>query len=143
MTDRKIIVVTGCRDWDDFDAVQVFLLAEFFDHQELVTFVGDCPTGVDLTVRAFVSSFDAVGRKSTLRVFSADWKKNGRSAGPIRNREMLMAAKSLQAEDESEETELECFAFWDGKSRGTLDCITQATGLGISVRVVPKMGAIR
>lgn len=45
--------------------------------------------------------------------FPANWKKFGRSAGPIRNREMANAADAV-------------LAVWDGESRGTNDMINQA-----------------
>jgi hypothetical protein len=68
--------------------------------------VGDCPTGVDWAVgRAIKAAFLPV------LVFRADWKKHGRRAGPIRNREMLEAADWL-------------IAFPGG--RGTANCVAQA-----------------
>ena len=60
-----------------------------------------------------------------VRAFPADWKQHGRSAGPIRNRMMLDQDPDL------------VFAFWDGKSRGTLDTITEATRRGIRVEIIP------
>lgn len=43
----------------------------------------------------------------------ADWNKHGRSAGPIRNRQMALYADAL-------------IAIWDGNSQGTEDMIEQA-----------------
>lgn len=44
----------------------------------------------------------------------ANWELHGKAAGPIRNSEMLNSDIDL------------VFAFWDGKSRGTMDMITKA-----------------
>lgn len=52
----------------------------------------------------------------------ADWGRYGLGAGPIRNRKMAERATHL-------------IAFWDGRSRGTLDMITVATELGLEVEV--------
>ena len=57
--------------------------------------------------------------------YPADWGKHGRSAGPIRNAQMVANA------------DIAVFV-WDGKSRGTKDCISKArmAGLKVFVRVV-------
>ena len=55
---------------------------------------------------------DALGEKIanrqniSIKMFSADWNKYGRSAGPIRNKEMVKYADAL-------------IAVWNGKSKGT------------------------
>jgi len=46
------------------------------------------------------------------KIFEADWKKYGRTAGLIRNSQIVDAADNV-------------VAFWDGKSKGTLDTITK------------------
>ena len=52
----------------------------------------------------------------------ADWNKYGKSAGPVRNQEMAMAADAL-------------IAFWDGSSRGTKDMISKAVTAGLEMHV--------
>ena len=54
--------------------------------------------------------------------FPALWLKFGKSAGPIRNKEMLKKADAL-------------LAIWNGKSKGTLDMITISKKKGIKVFV--------
>jgi len=48
--------------------------------------------------------------------FPANWKEYGKSAGPIRNQEMIDYAEAA-------------IYFWDGKSKGTLDCINRAKNI--------------
>jgi len=81
---------------------------------------GDCKTGADAIV-------DRVARQYgyTVETHPADWEKHGKAAGPIRNGVMTLLGADL------------CLAFWDGFSRGTLDCITQAVKTGIPVRIIP------
>lgn len=62
-----------------------------------------------------------------LKVFPAEWKKYGRGAGPVRNRQMLQYAL--------EEKPL-IIAFWNGVSPGTKDMIRQAEDAGAEVRIV-------
>lgn len=64
-----------------------------------------------------------------LSVFPADWEKNGRSAGYIRNVEMAKFA----IEDNSYGV---LVAFWNGKSKGTKHMIDTAHKYGLKVYVV-------
>lgn len=56
-----------------------------------------------------------------ISVFPADWKKHGRAAGPIRNKEMACYADSL-------------ILIWDGKSRGSNSMRNIAIGKGLTVK---------
>ncbi len=58
------------------------------------------------------------------RPYRADWKLHGKSAGIIRNIEMLDEQPKL------------VLAFWDGESRGTAHVISEARKRGIRVHVV-------
>jgi len=54
--------------------------------------------------------------------FPADWNAYGKAAGYIRNRKMAEYADAL-------------IAFWDGKSRGTLNMISLAKECGLQIRI--------
>lgn len=58
-----------------------------------------------------------------IEVFPADWDGLGRSAGYMRNMEMLDSNVDR------------VIAFWDGKSRGTKHTINEAWRRGIPVRI--------
>ena len=60
-------------------------------------------------------------------MFKPEWKRYGRAAGPIRNKEMLKYAE--------EETPI-VVAFWDGTSRGTKNMISVAQNDGAEVHVI-------
>jgi hypothetical protein len=64
----------------------------------------------------------AVHNDIPYELWLADWEKHGKSAGPIRNRQMAQNAEAL-------------IAFWDGRSRGTKHMINTARKLGLEVRV--------
>jgi hypothetical protein len=55
-------------------------------------------------------------------VMKAQWKRHGKSAGPIRNEKMANYADRL-------------VAFWDGKSKGTEHMIKYAKSIGMYVVV--------
>ncbi len=59
-----------------------------------------------------------------LDVFPADWERDGKAAGFIRNQRMIDVGADL------------VIAFWDGKSNGTRHTITRAEHAGIPVEVV-------
>ena len=71
----------------------------------------------------------AAGHVIGVSVYDADWRKYGKAAGPIRNREMLDQEKPDSV-----------LAFWDGNSLGTLDMIREATKRGIPVEVYGPRG---
>lgn len=58
-----------------------------------------------------------------LRRFPADWDRNGKAAGIIRNAQMAANADAL-------------IAFWDGKSRGTRNMIETAKKKGLAIRII-------
>jgi hypothetical protein len=60
-------------------------------------------------------------------VFKPDWKKYGRAAGPIRNKEMYQYALGDKPM---------VIAFWDGNSKGTKSMIDIASKDGAKVHVV-------
>lgn len=62
-------------------------------------------------------------RHYVVKRFEAEWDKEGKAAGPIRNEKMAKYADCL-------------IAFWDGKSIGTKDMINKATANNLSVRVI-------
>jgi hypothetical protein len=61
--------------------------------------------------------------KLGLMVIPANWKKDGKAAGPIRNKGMALMAD-------------EVVAFWDGYSRGTMNMISIAKKAGLIVHVI-------
>lgn len=62
-------------------------------------------------------------RDYQLQRFPADWNKNGRGAGFMRNMDMANYSDAL-------------IAFWDGASRGTEHMIKTAKNKGLSVRII-------
>ena len=98
-------------------------------------------------VRAFVNALDAAStvvsggapgvdtvaadaaheRGLAVTIFLADWDKHDRKAGPLRNKQIVDASDQI-------------IAFWDGKSRGTLNSILLATNAGKPVKIFDSQG---
>lgn len=113
------VIIAGCRDFADYE-----LLKEKCDfylqnkEKEDIVIVSGHASGADALGERYAQE-----RGYRLDVYPADWKANGRAAGPIRNAKMASVAHTL-------------IAFWDGKSRGTKNMIDTATKRGLQVAVV-------
>lgn len=118
------IAFSGCRDKDNIPAqelrsswqIMTTLLDDWFAERNVL--VGDCPTGVDEIIRRW---FDI--EINSPNCYKADWDTHHKAAGPIRNKAMIDDADGL-------------IAFWDGKSKGTKNCIKCATDKGIPVLII-------
>ena len=108
-------IVAGGRDFDDSTRLMNVLDDLFPDGAEIVS---GGARGADKLGEVYA------GQKGLpLKLFPADWEKNGKAAGHIRNREMGDYATHL-------------VAFWDGKSRGTQGMLKYAEKKNLTVTVI-------
>lgn len=97
------VIIAGCRDYVlSTEEIQQSVDLSGFDISEVVS---GGAKGVDRTGELWASK-----NRIPVNRFPADWDRHGKSAGPKRNAEMAQYADAL-------------IAFWDGKSRGTLNMI--------------------
>ena len=99
------VIVAGSRTITDYQKVKNALSAFEWEITEIVS---GGANGVDKMGERW-----AIENKIPLRRFPAKWDLHGKSAGPIRNREMAEYADAL-------------VAIWDGKSKGTYNMIEEA-----------------
>lgn len=114
------LIIAGGRTYSDFKQVEASFLAYLEEHKltsEEILIVSGGASGADRLGEQLSKKHGMA-----VEVFPADWKKNGKAAGPIRNKEMAIFADGL-------------LAFWDGASRGTKSMITLAKGEGLVVSV--------
>ena len=112
------VLVCGGRDYSDVDRVYEELDAIFLE-EDAVEIIHGCARGADA-----IAAMWADERGVPVHAFPADWDKHGRSAGPIRNRQMLAEGKPDLV-----------LAFPGG--RGTANMIAQAKAAGVDVFEVP------
>lgn len=125
----KRIVISGSRQFNDYE----YLLKKFnfitseipFDTIEIIT---GGARGTDKLGERFAREHDI-----KLTLFPAEWSKYGFAAGPVRNKQMAVYAK--------EEYAILC-AFWNGKSKGTLNMIEAAISTGFDEIHVYKVDAL-
>ena len=117
------VLVCGGRDYDDrdnvFDALDALHAEYTFDRV-----IHGGAMGADYLAHEWATS-----RRVVVRTFMADWNRYGRSAGPIRNRQML------------EEGQPDLVVAFPGGS-GTANMIKQALSARVAVTAVSKNGGI-
>jgi hypothetical protein len=112
------LLVTGSRTWDDTAVIEHALAAILARHREGVLLVhGACPRGADAIATAY--AFRTPGYR--IEAHPADWRRDGRAAGQLRNAVMI----ELGADG--------CAAFLRGASPGTTATIRLARAAGIPV----------
>lgn len=109
-----IIAVIGSRHFSDYKLLESTLGSL----PEITRIVSGGAKGADSLAERYARQ-----HRIPLVVFSADWKKYGRSAGIARNREIIGAAEMV-------------VAFWDGKSKGTASSLEFARAKGIPARPI-------
>lgn len=130
------LLITGWRGWPEDEARHVIeAVREVLDPYRLplvsrrIVVHGDCRTGADAIVDRWLRDRPIQGVE--LERHPADWSRNGRAAGPIRNTEMVNLGADM------------CLAFPGpvepgAKHRfGTRDCLGKAIDAGIPCRVFP------
>ena len=115
------VLISGKRDFEDYEQFCKILDESLKDISDDIEIVEGGARGTDALAKHYA---DAHGIKCL--EFPALWDINGRAAGPIRNAEMVnfISGKDSKA-----------IFFWDGKSRGTGDCLKKARKAGIVCEV--------
>lgn len=120
------IAFTGSRNATKVDVLKCISNQSFSVYGERVWLIGDCPTGADYIIKRFITDKTYVAFNywydEPYIEFRANWDKYDKTAGPIRNSEMVKQADAL-------------VACWNGKSKGTRNCINQALDNGIPIYV--------
>jgi hypothetical protein len=112
------VLFTGSREWVDDHAVVLFLegLSKRVTRPSEITVVHGGARGLDSTVGVVAHHMGM-----TVEVHPADWQRDGRAAGFIRNQQMVDLRADLVV------------GFPLGESRGTRDCIRRALKAGLKV----------
>lgn len=100
-----VLAIVGSRGFADYD-----LLCKFLDgYSELGVEIGGIVSGGAMGADTLAKSY-ALERNIPFLEIKPEWDKYGKAAGMIRNKDIVESAD-------------EVLAFWDGKSKGTLNSI--------------------
>lgn len=111
------LCITGSRTCQDVEFIRSGLLYLMKNYGRPSLFIHGGCRGVDLIGDAFAREHSI-----PVKEFIADWNTYGRSAGPIRNKQM---AEFLNPSKDV------CIAFWDGVSKGTMNMINLCMSRGV------------
>lgn len=118
------ILVTGSRDWEDWQTLTLALFDAVSTYGEVVVVSGACPTGAD-AMAEWVAENLMPHQHGVLRVrverHPADWERYGKRAGFVRNAEMVELGADL------------CLAFIKNESKGASMTARLAEKAGIPV----------
>lgn len=133
---RLKIIIAGSRHISDVSLIEPAVIAAlrekgpYLDYLAVDLFGWPCAVaevvsgganGVDLLGEQWAES-----RGIPVKRFPADWRKYGRRAGPLRNREMAEYVGPRESL---------LVALWDGESRGTADMVKTAEAVGVTTFV--------
>lgn len=110
------VAIIGSRNFTDYDKLEEIVISLCTQSTEYII-TGDAK-GADSMAEQYAQKFSI-----PVKVIKPDWKKYGRGAGVVRNREIVCEADLI-------------IAFWDGKSKGTSSGIKFAQKLEKNVHVV-------
>ncbi len=99
----------------------------FKDYEIMVEWIG-CQyhiPSIDMIISGGARGADKLAREYDIPIiiFKADWSRNGKYAGFLRNKIIANNCTHLTA-------------FWDGKSRGTAQCRDYAWSIGVDVKTL-------
>lgn len=114
------VIIAGGREFSDYallcESCDKFLCQKHQTHDIVV--ISGTARGADILGERYAHE-----RGYAVEKYPADWNRDGKAAGPIRNAQMAKVADTL-------------IAFWDGQSKGTANMIDQAKTRGLSIKIV-------
>lgn len=117
----KRLIIAGSRTFNDHLLLEreVNSFRKKFNLDKVLIVTGDAH-GADTLAERYARLYDL-----PFKIYPANWKEYGRSAGPIRNRLM---AKTCQKGF--------CIVFWDGMSKGTANMIVNAKAFNLTLKII-------
>lgn len=112
------VIIAGGRDFNDYTLLK-FKCDKILRDKTVTEIVsGKCPTGAD-----YLGERYARERGYPVNPFPANWERDGKVAGVMRNHKMAEYADCL-------------IIFWNGSSRGSTSMIKAAHLNGLPIRII-------
>ncbi len=107
---EKYVIIAGCRTYSDYQEAKDYILSclKISETADQITILSGGCKGADCLGERFAKE-----NGFSLERYLPDWKKYGKAAGPIRNKQMVDVCHQV-------------ICFWDGKSKGTKSLIQYA-----------------
>lgn len=104
------VIIAGCRTYSNYEEARDYIFSCFREYEptdQITILSGGCK-GADLLGERFAKE-----NGFPFKRYPPEWKKYGKAAGPIRNKQMVDVCHKV-------------ICFWDGKSKGTESLIKYA-----------------
>ena len=115
----KRVVIAGCRNYNNYEYAKIYIdlcLSNIRKENNIVV-VSGCASGADAIGERYAKENGFKVEK-----YPADWNVYGKSAGPIRNKQMAEICDYV-------------ICFWDGKSKGTKSMIYYAKEYNKTIKI--------
>lgn len=119
MGDKMIVIICGSRGFDHYETVKRYLDQLFVNQKPDEIIHGDCKGSADMCAKRYANENNI---KCT--AYPADWNRHGKSAGPIRNKQMITEGKATH-----------CIGFNLG-TNGTTGMLQLAKDAGLIIREI-------
>ena len=115
----KRVIIAGCRDYNNYKEAKIYIVfcLSNIRKENNIVIVSGCAGGADAIGERYAKE-----NGLNIEKFPADWKKYGKSAGPMRNLQMAQVCDFA-------------ICFWDGKSKGAKSMIECAKKLCKPIRI--------
>ena len=111
------LIIAGTRTFNNYELLET-TLDEYLTHYKVNEIVSGTCSGADILGEKYAKLHNI-----PVKQFPANWNLYGKSAGPIRNKQMAEYADA-------------CIVFWDGKSKGTLSMINLAKEYNLDLMII-------
>jgi hypothetical protein len=112
-----ILGIVGSRNFSNYEYLRETILS-LYNIKLIDTIVSGGASGADKLSERFSTEFGI-----PMKVYLPDWQKYGKSAGMIRNSDIISNSD-------------EVIAFWDGNSKGAANSINKAIAANKIVRII-------
>jgi hypothetical protein len=112
------VIIAGGRNFENYTLLKLKCNAILNEVKDEIQIVSGGAKGADKLGERYAREKGYI-----CKIFEADWDKNGKAAGFIRNEEMAKYSDSL-------------IAFWDGYSKGTKNMIDNAGKYKLKIRII-------
>jgi hypothetical protein len=112
------IAIVGGRDFNDYNLLKSEMIKFLTENENIEALVSGGAKGADSLAERL-----ALELSIPIQVFKPDYKRYGRAATVVRNSQIVENSDVI-------------FAFWNGKSKGTLDSINKAKKMNKKLFIV-------
>lgn len=114
---KKSVAIIGSRDFKDYEKLKI-TIPFIIPIKDIEKIVSGGARGADKLAELFAKE-----NKIPIEIYKAEWENYGKSAGMIRNKEIINNCDMV-------------IAFWDGESKGTKNSLKYAKKMEKKIKII-------